>query len=381
GVAFVVGGFTDPAGSRAGFGALLLGVHEADETLTFVGRVGTGFSEARLGELYGRLTALEDAARPFAPFPDVPPGTHWVRPELVAEVTFTNWTRDGRLRHPVFVGMRDDKPASEVVRERPRAIPAPRRADETVELEGVRLTHPDRALWPELGVPKLELARFYITIADWILPHVAGRPLAVVRGPRGHAGTTFFQKHLAAGMPEAIRSVRLEDEEGVKDHLVIDSVAGLVALVQLDVLEIHAWGARADRVERPDRLVLDLDPDEAVPWDVIVGAARAVRLRLEHLRPARVVQTTGRKARTLAVPVARRRPWPERNACPRAVAGDLARRLPDAFTVNPAKAARRGKIYLDYLRNGRGATAVAAYSARARPGAPVSVPLSWREID
>ncbi len=377
---FVVGGFTDPAGSRAGFGALLLGVNEGPGPITFVGRVGTGFSDARLGDLHRRLAALEDATTPFVPFPDVPPGTHWVRPELVAEVTFTNWTRDGRLRHPVFVGLRDDKPASEVVRERPRAIPAPRRADETVELEGVRLSHPDRALWPEVGVTKLELARYYVAVAGWILPHVAGRPLAVVRGPRGHAGTTFFQKHLAAGMPEAIRSVRLEDEEGVKDHLVIDSAAGLVALVQLDVLEIHAWGARADRVERPDRLVLDLDPDESLPWDAVVGAARAVRLRLDHLGLASFVKTTGGKGLHVVVPLARRHGWVEMKAFARAVSNDLARRLPDAFTVSSAKAARRGKIYLDYLRNGRGATAVAAYSARGRPGAPVSVPLSWREL-
>ena len=377
---FVVGGFTDPAGSRAGFGALLLGVHEDSGSITYVGRVGTGFSDARLGNLHRRLKALERLASPFAPFPDVPPTAHWVQPELVAEVTFTNWTRDGRLRHPVFVGLREDKPASEVVRELARAVPAPRRTEETIELEGVRLTHPDRVLWPEVGVTKLELARYYSEIADWILPHVAGRPLAVVRGPRGHAGTTFFQKHLAAGMPVPIRSIRLEDEEGEKDHLVIDSVAGLVALVQLDVLEIHAWGARADRVERPDRLVLDLDPDESLPWHLVVAAARAVRLRLEHLELESFVKTTGGKGLHVVVPLARRHDWAEMKGFARGIAADLARRLPDAFTVNSARAARSGKIYLDYLRNGQGATAVASYSVRGRPGAPVSVPLSWTEL-
>ena len=377
---FVVGGFTDPAGSRAGFGALLLGVHDESGPITYVGRVGTGFSDARLGDLHRRLKALERPTSPFAPFPDMPPTPHWVRPELVAEVTFTNWTRDGRLRHPVFVGLREDKPATEVVRERPRAVPAPRRSEETIELEGVRLTHPDRVLWPEVGVTKLELARYYSEIADWILPHVAGRPLAVVRGPRGHAGTTFFQKHLAAGMPVPIRSIRLEDEEGEKDHLVIDSVAGLVALVQLDVLEIHAWGARADRVERPDRLVLDLDPDESLPWHLVVAAARAVRLRLEHLELESFVKTTGGKGLHVVVPLARRHDWAEMKGFARGIAADLARRLPDAFTVNSARAARSGKIYLDYLRNGQGATAVASYSVRGRPGAPVSVPLSWTEL-
>src|SRR5262249_41785421 len=212
---------------------------------------------------------------------------------------------------PVFVGLRDDKPASEVARERPRSGPAPRRAEEAIELEGVRLTHPDRVLWPEVGVTKLELARYYIAIADWILPHVGGRPLAGVRGPRGDAGTTFWQEQLGAGLPEGIHSVRVEDEEGVKDHLVLVSVAGLVALVQRDVLEIHAWGARADRVERPDRLVLDLDPDESLPWDVVVSAARAVRLRLEHLDLASFVKTTGGKGLHVVVPLARRHGWDE----------------------------------------------------------------------
>jgi bifunctional non-homologous end joining protein LigD len=181
-------------------------------------------------------------------------------------------------------------------------------------------------------------------------------------------------------MPAPIRSIRLEDEEGEKDHLVIDSVAGLLALVQLDVLEIHAWGARADRVERPDRLVLDLDPDESLPWHVVVAAARAVRLRLEHLELESFVKTTGGKGLHVVVPLARRHDWTEMKGFARGIAADLARRLPDAFTVNSARAARSGKIYLDYLRNGRGATAVAAYSVRGRPGAPVSVPLSWTEL-
>jgi len=377
---FVVGGFTDPGGARAGLGALLLGAHE-DGRLRYVGRVGTGFSDAKLRDLREQLDRLAQPGSPFAPFPDVPPGAHWTRPELVCEVTFTNWTRDQRLRHPVFVGLRDDKPARDVARERPsRVVAAPRRADETIEIAGVRVSHPDRVLWPEVGVTKAELAHYYVDIANWILPHVGGRPLAVVRGPRGHAGATFFQKHLAAGMPAPIRSVRIRDDDGEEEHLVIDDVAGLVALVQMDVLEIHVWGARADDVERPDRLVLDLDPDEEVPWSVVVDGARAARLRFEHLGLESFVKTTGGKGLHVVVPLARRQGWKEMKAFTRAVAADLARRLPDAFTINPAKAARRGRIYLDYLRNSRGATAVAAYSSRARPGAPVSVPLAWREV-
>ncbi len=377
---FVVGGFTDPSGTRAGLGALLLGAYE-NGRLVYVGRVGTGFSDATLGALRRRLDGLAQPTSPFTPFRDVPAGAHWTRPELVAEVTFTNWTRDGRLRHPVFVGLRDDKPATEVVRETTaRVAPAPRRTEETLEIAGVRLTHPDRVLWPEVEVTKVELAHYYVAVADRILAQVAGRPLAVVRGPRGHAGTTFFQKHLAPGMPAPLRSVRVADDEGAKDHLVIDDVAGLVALVQMDVLEIHVWGSRADDVERPDRLVLDLDPDEDLSWTLVVDAARAARLRLEHLELESFVKTTGGKGLHVVVPLARRQGWGECKAFARALAADLTRRLPEVFTINPAKAARRGKIYLDYLRNGRGATAIAAYSTRARPGAPVAVPLAWREL-
>src|SRR4029450_8431559 len=227
--------------------------HDAGR-LRYVGRVGTGLSDARLQGLRHRLGALGLPGSPFEPVPGVPPRSHWARPEVVCEVTFTNWTRDGRLRHPVFVGLRDDKPAREVVRERHTraAVVSPRHADETLEIAGVRVSHPERVLWPELEVTKAELARYYVTVAEWILPHVAGRPLAVVRGPRGHAGATFFQKHLAQGMPAPIRGVRIRDDEGDKDHVVMDDVPGLVALVQMDVLEIHVWGARADDVERPD---------------------------------------------------------------------------------------------------------------------------------
>src|SRR5262249_2746698 len=273
-----------------------------------------------------------------------PPGTHWTRPELVAEVTFTNWTRDGRLRHPVFVGLREDKPVVEVTREQPvRAVPmSSRRVEETLEVEGVRLTPPDRVLWPEVEVTKVELARYYAAVADWILPHVAERPLAVVRGPRGHAGTTFFQKHLARGMPATIRGVTIHDEDGDQEHLVIDDVGGLVALVQMDVLEIHVWGARADQVERPDRLVGDLDPDEARAGGAGGEAAGAARRRLEHLGLESFVKTTGGKGLHVVVPLARRRGWSEMKGFSRAVAADLARRLPHAFTINPAKAARQG---------------------------------------
>jgi bifunctional non-homologous end joining protein LigD len=373
----VIGGFTDPGGTRGGLGALLVGVRDEEGTLVYAGRVGTGFSDAQLQTLRRQLDAIARPTSPFAPFPDVPPRTHWVEPTLVASVRFTNWTRDGRMRHPTFEGMREDKPASEVQRERPRKRAAPaKRAADVEQVAGVRLTHPDRALWPEVGVTKLELARFYETIADWILPHVADRPLAIVRGPRGHTGTTFFQKHRADGLPDGIGSVAVDDEQ----HVCVAALPGLVGLVQIDVLEIHVWGSKVDDIEKPDRVVFDLDPAEDVPWPLVIEAARAVRLRLEHLDLACFLKTTGGKGLHVVMPLTRRHDWKQVKAFSHAVSADLARRLPEVFTINAAKAARPGKIYLDYLRNGRGATAVAAYSSRARPGAPVSTPIAWDEL-
>jgi len=377
---FVVGGFTEGAGSRVGFGALLLGVYDDAGTLLHVGRVGTGFDDAKLTTLRARLDGMETTTSPFAPFADIPKDVHWVRPELVCEVGFTSWTRDGRLRHPLFVGLRADRDPRTVRREHVDAAPPPKRPDGPVEIEGVRLTHPDRALWPEVGVTKVELAHYYVAVGERMLGYMGGRPLALVRGPRGHTGTTFFQKHAADGLPEVIGSVQIDDEDGLKRHVMVDAIAGLVGLVQVDTLEIHSWGSPGDDIEHPDRIVLDLDPDPAVPWEVVCAAAAGIRLRLEHLELESFVKTTGGKGLHVVVPLERDGDWPAVKTFARAICEDLVRRLPSHFTVNPQKADRVGKIYLDYLRNGRGATAVAAYSARARPGAPVSWPLDWDEL-
>jgi bifunctional non-homologous end joining protein LigD len=376
---FVVGGFTEGAGARIGFGALLLGVYDDAGTLIHVGRVGTGFDDAKLEALRARLDAMMVPASPFAPFTDVPKEVHWVRPELVAEVGFTSWTRDGRLRHPLFLGLREDRDARDVRREEVAGAPPPP-ADGPVEPCGVRLTHPDRVLWPEVGVTKVELAHYYVAVGERMLGYMSGRPLAIVRGPRGHTGTIFFQKHAADGLPDAIRSVPIDDEDGLQRHVMVDSVAGLVGLVQVDTLEIHSWGSRGDDIEHPDRIVIDLDPDPSVPWEVVCAAAAGIRLRLEHLELESFVKTTGGKGLHVVVPFERADDWPAVKTFARAICEDVVRRLPAHFTVNPQKADRVGKIYLDYLRNGRGATAVAAYSARARPGAPVSWPLDWDEL-
>jgi bifunctional non-homologous end joining protein LigD len=373
----VIGGFTPPAGGRVGLGALVLGVHDGG-ALRYAGRVGTGFDDATLKMLRSRLEALERATSPFAPGTPAPPrGSRFVRPELVCEVTFTEWTDDGQLRHPVFQGLREDKPAADVVRERPVALPA-KPGDTTVA--GVRLTHPDRVLWPDVGVSKIELARFYEAIAAWMLPHLAGRPLSLLRAPDGLGGEQFFHKHIGKGWPDALERVRVREGGREVTYAMVADAAGLVALAQMDVLEIHPWGARHDRIEQPDRMILDLDPDPELPWRRLVEAAAHVRIVLHDAGLTSFVKTTGGKGLHVVVPIARRLEWKDVKSIAAGYARALAARDPSLFTASMAKEARRHRVYVDYVRNARGQTAVAAYSTRARPGAPVSAPLRWDEL-
>ena len=362
----VVGGFSEPSGSRTGLGALLLG-QRFEGRLRYVGKVGTGFDERTLRALRRRLSALEIDASPFegAPRGAAARGVHWVRPEMVVEVTFAERTRDGKLRHPVFVGIREDKPATEVVPER-----AP--------VAGVKLSNPDKVYFPALGVTKRELAAYYEAVADQLMPHLVDRPLTLVRCPEGAAGACFFARHAFAGMPAALHAIDVGDAE---PHLCVRDVEGLVSLAQIGALEIHGWGARAARLERPDQLVFDLDPGAGVRWSEIVAAALSVRARLAELGLKSFVKTTGGKGLHVVVPIRPRLGWDEIKTFTRDVARDLARAEPKRFTATLAKSKRRGKIFVDYLRNGRGATAVCAYSTRAHPTGLVSTPLAWEELE
>ncbi|HET9923855.1 MAG TPA: DNA ligase D [Methylomirabilota bacterium] len=387
---FVIGGYTDPEGARVEFGSLLLGVHEPDGRLVYAGRVGTGFSRATLAALGKRLRKLGQRGSPFAADGPRPPmrGAHWVKPVLVAEVAFTEWTRDGLLRHPAFEGLREDKPAAAVVRERARApkpAPAKRRiqggSDTGAAVAGVRLTHPERVLYPDQAITKLALARYYEAVADWILPHVADRPLSLVRCPEGQPGPCFYQKHAGPGVPKEVKRVRIrESGGGTASYLYLDDLAGVVALTQIGVLEIHTWGAQVARLDRPDRLLLDLDPAPGLPWTRVVEAAQEIHALLADLDLVAFVKTTGGKGLHVVVPLRPEAGWDALRALGEGIGAELARRAPDRYTINPLKAARRGRIFVDYLRNVRGATAVAAYSTRARPGAPVSTPLGWSEL-
>jgi bifunctional non-homologous end joining protein LigD len=406
----VVIGFTQPAGSRVGLGALVLGYYEGEQ-LRHAGRVGTGFDRRMLLQLRKALRPLEIDATPVdGPLPAAARrGVTWVRPKLVAEVSFTEWTSDGMLRHPTFKGLREDKPASEIVRERPAQTPpavkpARRRAKAAPtaarvraqaskpspksathpsgsEVAGVEITHPDRVVYPGLGITKLELARYYESVADRLLPHIANRPLSIVRCPQGAGAQCFFQKHGHGHFPADVRSVEVRESGGKALYLMVDSVPGLIALVQMGAMELHPWGSRADRLEQPDTLIFDLDPAPDVPWKRVTQSALLLRELLEHLGLKSFLKTTGGKGLHVVVPLARRDGWEEVKAFSHEIALQMERAAPDLYISSASKQRRKGRIFVDYLRNARGATAVAPYSSRARPGATVAAPLAWSEIE
>jgi bifunctional non-homologous end joining protein LigD len=302
----------------------------------------------------------------------------------------------------VFLGLRDDRDARHVVRERPGTVEGggvdtvaagrpwealrqhatrtrATNGDEVVDLLGVRLTHPDRVYYPDLGFTKLDLALYYVSIADAVLPHLEGRPLTLVRCPDGTGGESFYQKKAGFWTPPQIRRFPVQDK--AEEHLFVDSVPGLVALAQAGILEVHPWNSRVSRLEEPDQVIFDLDPDESLPFSRVAAAARRVRALLGERGLESFVKTTGGKGLHVCVPLLPERGWQELEDFTRAVALRLARDEPKEFTANMAKAQRKGKVFVDYLRNVRGANAVGAYSTRARAGAPVSVPVDWDELD
>jgi bifunctional non-homologous end joining protein LigD len=381
---FVIGGFTDPAGSRAGLGALLVGVHDERGRLVYAGKVGTGFSRQSLTELRNRLDPLASKASPFVnpPRGAEARGVHWVKPELIGAVSFAEWTSDNMLRHPSFQGLREDKPPVAITRERASGTNNSKasKRDETIEIAGVKLTHANRILYPEQGITKRELALYFEQIADWILPHVAGRPLTLVRCPEGQSKECFYQRHVTDSAAEWIRAVPIKEKGKLVNYVAVDNLQGLIALVQMGVLELHTWGSTTDHIDRPDRLIFDLDPDPEISWKPLKQAAESLRAYLSDLGLSSFVKTTGGKGLHVVVPLVPKIDWDAAKEFSKQVAQQMVRRAPDHYTATMSKAQRRGKIYIDYLRNARTATAVAAYSTRARAGAPVSVPLRWDEL-
>jgi bifunctional non-homologous end joining protein LigD len=384
---FVIGGYSRSTAKDRPFSSLLLGTFE-NGTLVYSGKVGTGFSSSDLSKLAKRFKPLEQKTSPFL---DVPAEERrdavWLKPQLVCEVEYTEWTRDGRLRHPSFQGLREDKPAREVRRDVPgdtneeADMTRSKKTEGDPVFAGITLSSPDKVMYPDSDITKLDLAHYYESVASYILPYAANRPISLVRCPEGCAKECFFQRHGMKGMSRAIKEVPIPGGESKKKYLYIEDEAGLFGLVQIGVLEIHDWGVSLDHISKPDRLVFDLDPDAGLPLDVLKSAVVEVRDFLADLGFKSFLKSTGGKGLHLVAPIAPKEDWDEVKAFAKAVADTLVEVRPDRYTANPLKRTRKHKIFVDYLRNQRGGSAIVNYSTRAKEGAPVACPLAWDELD
>ncbi|CAN5440470.1 DNA ligase D [soil metagenome] len=368
---FVIIGWSQSDKSR-GFRSLLLGLHDADG-LRYAGKVGTGFSMDLIDELRAQMEKIETKA-PSATVPRVAAkGARWVKPKLVAEIAFTEFTPDGVLRHPSFLGLRGDKDARSVVEEKPVAVEAP-------EIH-VKVSSRDREIFLESKVTKGDLADYYAAIAGLMLPWTANRPISLIRCPQGRGKHCFFQKHDAGTFGEYVHHVPIREKDGsTEEYLYVRDADGLVACVQMGTIEFHGWGSSVDTLELPDRMVFDLDPDEGLGFDAVKKAAVDIKGHLADIGLTSFPMLTGGKGVHVVVPLNPVADWPAVRSFAERFARALAESEPDRFVANMSKAKRVGKIFLDYLRNQRGSTAVMPYSARARPGAPVAAPVSWTEL-
>ena len=367
---FVIAGYTAPKGSRSGFGAIVLGVYEKPRQLVYAGKVGTGFDEERLGTLLKKFGALKARESPL----ENPPrekGITWLRPKLVAQVQFAERTNEGLIRQGSFMGLREDIPAKQVGVE--RAQPAP-------EKPQIKVTHPERLIWPSLKITKADLARYYAEVGDWMLPHVAKRPLTLVRCPDGAEAKCFYQRHLGMGAsPGDLKEVqRLRSSKG--KYLYLESIAGILSAVQNGSVEFHTWGASVPDIKHPDRITMDLDPGPGIDWSDLVRGTQLTRTLLEKLGLKCFLKTTGGKGLHVVAPIEPKLEWDRVKEFTRLVAEFLVKAEPRLFTATISKDKRTGKIFVDYLRNAETASAVSAYSARARKDAGVSAPLEWDEL-
>ena len=365
------------------------------KALCYAGNVGTGFDTRTLTELHARLAALERAYSPF----DGPTGqrrVHWVEPTLVCEVAFAEWTDEQRVRQAVFHGLREDKPAPAVVREEPAhaprgaaaSTPAAKPAKAATKAAkpsaaaapSRRLTHPERVIDAASGFTKGQLFAYYERVAPLLLPHLGDRPVALLRAPDGIGQGMFFQKHAEARQMPGLRLLDAALDPGNAPLLAIDTAAGLLGAAQMNAIELHTWNARARAVEQPDRMVFDLDPGEGVAWRAVCEAASIVHELLAAIGLASWLKTSGGKGLHVVVPLTPKLGWDVVKACSQALVQHLARQAPDRFVAKSGPKNRVGRIFVDYLRNGRGATTVSAFSARARPGLGISLPLAWEEL-
>jgi len=433
---FVIGGYSEPTGSRGQFGALLLGVYDTHGKLQYAGRVGSGFDASTLRDIKKLLDAREIKTMPFAAAPKERSRTpvHWVKPELVAECNFAEWTSERIVRQASFVALRDDKPAREIVKEVPkstkelalddedekpakkstaknaaratRAVKAVTKAADAAKpnrkskpasagtaakkatrnptgtelVAGVKISHPDRVIDPSTGIRKLDLALYYEAVAPWMLPHLKDRPVSLVRAPEDIGGELFFQKH-----SEKLTIPNVKQHPGIDPGhaalITIENVGALAGAAQMGTIEMHTWNALAAKIEKPDRMVFDLDPGDGLGWDRMQEAARLTRELLAELGLESFCKTSGGKGLHVVAPLTPQAGWDEVKGFSQAVAQHMASTLPKYFSAKMGKQNRRDKIFVDYLRNNRGSSTVAAFSLRARPGMGVSVPIGWDELD
>ncbi|VVO47463.1 DNA ligase D [Pseudomonas fluorescens] len=401
---FIIVGYTDPKGARSAFGALLLGLHDRDSgELRYAGKVGTGFNETTLKSILAQLKPLQvkTAAVVNPPSGFEAKGVHWLKPKLLAEVAFAEMTKDGSVRHAVFHGLRDDKPAKDITEERAKSVktsekkaPAKKPAKKAAASKPasaetapsqlglangkVRITHPDRVIDAVSGTTKMQLAEYYASVAEWILPQLKDRPVALVRAPDGIAGELFFQKNAERLAIPGITT--LDKDITGQPVMLINNAEALIGAVQMSTVELHTWNATTVDLDKPDRFVLDLDPDPALPWKSMVEATALTLTVLDELGLKAFLKTSGGKGIHLVVPLTRKLGWDEVKDFSHAIVSHMAKLLPDRFSAVSGPKNRVGKIFIDYLRNGLGATTICTYAARTREGLPVSVPLFREEV-
>ena len=386
---FIVAGYTDRSSGEAEIGSLLLAVHDDAGQLVYVGNVGTGWNAKTAADLKRQLKKIEVTPSPFGSQPlhqhrwavRDPAAQHFVRPTLVAEVEFSEWTPDSQIRHAKYLGLRIDKAASGVKRESavlPQGPALVRAGSSTVA--GVKVSHAERIIDPSTGITKLELVRYYASVADWMLPHLQGRPCSLVRGPNGVGGELFFQKHIESLQITGLQELDAALWPGHTALLEVPTAAALVGAAQMNVIEFHTWNALASRIDQPDRVIFDLDPGEGERWERVQEAATLVRGMLQELGLQSWLKTSGGKGLHVVVPLTPHDDWETVKAFAQAVVQHIAQVIPQRFTAKMGAANRVGRLFVDYLRNNHGATTAAAYSARSRPGLGVSMPLAWDDL-
>lgn len=364
---FVIGGYTTPGGARKYFGALLLGTYQ-NKKLIYNGNVGTGFTEKSSKAIYAMLENLQTKTLPFSQLPPNSKNVTWVKPKLVCEVEFTEWTEEGYLRHPSFKGLREDKPALEIRKE----ISMPKQST-------IKITNTDKELYPNENITKGDLINYYETIQKWILPYIIERPISLLRCPNSIAHC-FFQKHSNETTPKTLHTIRIKEKHAKEPYIYIDNKEGLITLAQMAALELHTWNSTIDDIEHPDMIIFDLDPAPDVAWKKVVYAAQEIKKILEEINLKSFVKTTGGKGLHVVAPIKPKHNWDEIKQFCHVVAQYMVMQNPKEYVAQMTKAKRTGKIYIDYLRNQRGATSIAPYSTRAREGAPVATPISWDEL-